>query len=127
MIVHPTLFISPAEAKEMRMFALVVRFDCRDEAAAARFDELTAEVVGQITTNEPDTLLYATHAVEGEPLARVFYEVYRDRSAFQTHQVADHVVRFHAEKDPLLVGRRVEFLAPGSSTGLDGTGRPSGS
>jgi quinol monooxygenase YgiN len=108
------------------MFALVVRFDCRDESAATRFDELTARVVDQITTKEPGTLLYATHSVEGEPLARVFYEVYRDRDAFQTHEAADHVVRFHAEKDPLLVGRRVEFLAPGSSTGLDGAGRPSG-
>ena len=81
------------------MFALVVRFDCRDEAAATRFDQLTAEVVRQITAHEPDTLLYATHAVEGAPLARVFYELYRDRNAFQTHEVADHVVRFHAEKD----------------------------
>jgi quinol monooxygenase YgiN len=110
----------------MRMFALVVRFDCRDEAAATRFDQLTAEVVDQITTKEPGTLLYATHAIEGEPLARVFYEVYRDRDAFQAHEVADHVVRFHAEKDPLVVGRRVEFLTPGSSTGLDGAGSPSG-
>jgi hypothetical protein len=42
------------------------------------------------------------------------------------HEVADHVVRFHAEKDPLVVGRRVEFLVPGSSTGLDGAGSPSG-
>jgi quinol monooxygenase YgiN len=110
----------------MRMLALVVRFDCRDQAAATRFDELTAEVVHQITAKEPDTLLYATHSVEGEPLARVFYEVYRDRDAFQKHEVADHVVRFHAEKDPLVVRRRAEFLVPGSSTGLDGAGSPSG-
>jgi hypothetical protein len=37
------------------MFALVVRFDCRDEAAAARFDELTAVAVRQITDSEPRT------------------------------------------------------------------------
>jgi quinol monooxygenase YgiN len=104
------------------MFALVVRFDCRDQPAAARFDELTAEVVRQISEKEPGTLLYATHSVEGEPLARVFYEVYRDRDAFQAHEVADHVVRFHAQKDPLLVSTRVELLVPGSSTGSDRTG-----
>ena len=108
------------------MFALVVRFDCRDEAAATRFDDLTVEVVQQITAKEPGTLLYATHSVDGEPLARVFYEVYRDRDAFQTHEVADHVVRFHADKDPVVVGRRVELLVPGTSTGLDGAGSPSG-
>lgn len=104
------------------MFALVVRFDCRDLAAADRFDGLTAEAVRQIGEREPGTLVYATHTVAGEPLARVFYEVYRDREAFEVHEAAEHVQRFHARKNPLLVGTRVEFLAPGSSTGLDGSG-----
>ena len=101
------------------MFALVVRFDCRDQAAVTRFDELTAEVVQQITEREPGTLVYATHSVEGAPQARIFYEVYRDRAAFETHEAADHVQQFHARKNPLLVGRRVEFLSPGSAKGLD--------
>jgi quinol monooxygenase YgiN len=100
------------------MFALVVRFDCRDQAAVTRFDELTAAVVQQITEKEPGTLVYATHSVEGAPLARIFYEVYRDRDAFAAHEAADHVQQFHDQKDPLLVGRRVEFLSPGSATGL---------
>ncbi|MBL7258009.1 putative quinol monooxygenase [Paractinoplanes lichenicola] len=95
------------------MFVLVVRFDCRDLNAAARFDELTAEVVGAIEEREPGTLTYATHAVEEEPLARVFYEVYRDRDAFQAHEDAEHVKRFHAAKESLLVGTRVEFLTGG--------------
>jgi quinol monooxygenase YgiN len=99
------------------MFALVVRFDCRDEAAAARFDELTAAAVEQITEREPGTLVYATSAVEGEPLARVFYEVYRDRDAFQAHEDAEHVRRFHQAKDPLLTATRVEFLRPGPAKG----------
>src|SRR5215208_6254115 len=100
------------------MFALVVRFDCRDRAAVTRFDELTAAVVQQITEKEPGTLVYATHSVEGAPLARIFYEVYRDRDAFAAHEAADHVQQFHDQKDPLLVGRRVEFLSPGRATGL---------
>ncbi|GAB2568238.1 hypothetical protein Aab01nite_43710 [Paractinoplanes abujensis] len=95
------------------MFALVVRFDCRDLAAAERFDELTAEVVRAIEEHEPGTLTYATHAVAGEPPARVFYEVYRDREAFQAHEDADHVKRFHDAKEPLLTGTRVEFLEGG--------------
>ena len=101
------------------MFALVVRFDCRDQAAVTRFDELTAEVVPQISEREPGTLMYATNSVEGAPLARILYEVYRDRDAFETHETADHVQLFHARKNPLLVGRRVEFLSPGSAKGLD--------
>ena len=101
------------------MFALVVRFDCRDQAAVSRFDELTAEVVQHITEKEPRTLVYATHSIEGAPLARIFYEIYRNREAFETHEAADHVQRFHARKDPLVVGRRVEHLLPGSAKGLD--------
>lgn len=100
------------------MFALVVRFDCGDQAAVTRFDELTAAVVHEISEKEPGTLVYATHSVEGAPLARIFYEVYRDGDAFAAHEAADHVQQFHARKDPLLVGRRVEFLLPGTATGL---------
>jgi quinol monooxygenase YgiN len=97
------------------VFALVVRFDCRDSSAAARFDELTAEAVRLVTEREPGTLVYATATVEGEPLARVFYEVYRDREAFQAHEEAGHVRSFHARKDPLLTATRVEFLTPGAA------------
>jgi quinol monooxygenase YgiN len=97
------------------VFALVVRFDCRDSSAAAQFDELTAEAVRLVTEREPGTLVYATATVEGEPLARVFYEVYRDRAAFQAHEEAEHVRSFHARKDPLLTATRVEFLTPGAA------------
>lgn len=101
------------------MFALVVRFDIRDEEAAVRFDTLTQDAVEQITAKEPGTLVYATHSIEGEPLSRVFYEVYADRDAFQAHEAADHVKAFHAAKSSLLVGaHRVEFLLPGSAKGL---------
>jgi quinol monooxygenase YgiN len=101
------------------MFALVVRFDIRDEEATAQFDALTQEAVRQIVANEPGTLVYATHAVEGAPLARVFYEVYADRAAFQAHEDAEHVKAFHAAKNPLLAGEhRVEFLTPGPAKGL---------
>lgn len=101
------------------MFALVVRFECRDEAAALQFDDLTAAAVQQISEREPGTLIYATHAVEGEPLARVFYEVYADRDAFGEHEQAEHVREFHARKDPLLTSTRVEFLASGAAKGLE--------
>ena len=101
------------------MFALVVRFNIRDEKSAKLFDELTAEAVERIRAHEPGTLVYATATVEGEPLSRVFYEVYADREvAFQAHEVAPYVVEFHARKNPLLVDHRVEFLTPGVAKGL---------
>jgi quinol monooxygenase YgiN len=94
------------------VLALVVRFEVRDEDAARRFDALTAEVVEQVRAKEPGTFVYAAHRVAGEPLARVFYEEYADRAAFQAHEEAQHVKDFHAAKNPLLVGRRVEYLTP---------------
>lgn len=102
------------------MFALVVRFDIRDEESAVKFDELTAQAVAQITAKEPGTLVYATHTVKDEPLARAFYEVYADDEAFQVHETAEHVIAFHVAKDPLLVSHRVEFLSPGAVKGLPG-------
>jgi quinol monooxygenase YgiN len=100
------------------MIGLVVRFDVRDEESAVRFDELTAGVVARITAEEPGTLVYATHAVRDEPLARVFYEVYADERAFRFHERATHVIDFHARKAPLLAGEpRVEFLTPGPGRG----------
>ena len=69
------------------MFALVVRFDLHDQDAAAAFDALVADVLPQITALEPGTLVYATHTVEDEPLARVFYEVYTDRDGHRAHEM----------------------------------------
>jgi quinol monooxygenase YgiN len=96
------------------MYCLLVRFRVHDEAAALRFDQLTATAVAEITAKEPGTLVYATHRPTGEPLTRVFYEVYRDDEAFQAHEHAPHVVDFHARKAELLAGPAdVEVLALG--------------
>jgi quinol monooxygenase YgiN len=100
------------------MFALVVRFDIRDEESAVKFDELTAQAVEQIKAKEPGTLVYATHRLNDEPLSRVFYELHADDAAFQAHEVAEHVIAFHAAKDPLLDSHRVEFLTPSAAKGL---------
>ncbi|MEU1750316.1 putative quinol monooxygenase [Micromonospora arida] len=100
------------------MFALVVRFDLKDEESAKAFDALVAETGIEIRAREPGTLIYATHSVEGEPLARVFYECYADREAFEAHEVQPHVIRFHKEREPYTQDARVEFLTVGPSKGL---------
>jgi len=51
------------------------------------------------------------HTVEGEPGARVFYELYRDREAFQAHERQPHVVTFLGQRDQYMAQPpRVEFL-----------------
>jgi quinol monooxygenase YgiN len=100
------------------MFALVVRFDLTDLSAASQFDALVERTAVGIVEHEPGTLVYATHAVEGEPLARVFYEVYADRAAFEAHEAQPHVRTFLAERDLYVTASRVEFLGAGPAKGL---------
>jgi quinol monooxygenase YgiN len=101
------------------MVGIVVRFDVHDEEAAAEFDRLTAVVVAHIREREPGTLVYATHRVHDDELARVFYEIYADDAALQAHESASHVREFHAAKESLLAGPpRVELLQPGPAKSL---------
>ncbi|MBA2473805.1 MAG: antibiotic biosynthesis monooxygenase [Pseudonocardiales bacterium] len=94
------------------MFGLVVRFDLKDATAAKAFDELVAETGKKIASDEPGTLLYVVNTVEDVPLARVLYEVYADRDAFDAHENMSHVVRFLAEREQYITSLRVEFLTP---------------
>ncbi|GIG28176.1 putative quinol monooxygenase [Cellulomonas marina] len=94
------------------MFAIVVRFDLPDEAAAARFDALVAEIVPDIHAQEPGTLVYTTHRVDDAPLSRLFYEVYRDRAAHAAHEARAEVAAFLDEVRTLVSAVRVEHLVP---------------
>ena len=100
------------------MFALVVRFDLHDPGAATAFDALVAEVLPQITALEPGTLVYATHTVADEPLARVFYEVYTDLDVHRAHEAAPHTARFLATKDRYVSSARVDFLDSPAGKGV---------
>ncbi len=86
------------------MIGLFVRFDVRDESSARLFDDLTEAVVERIRTEEPGTLVYATHRVDGEPLARIFYEVYADGAAFQAHEGALTSSSFTSARTRSLLG-----------------------
>jgi quinol monooxygenase YgiN len=78
------------------------------------------ETTARIRAEEPGTLLYLCHVVQGEPGARIFYELYADREAFQAHEEQAHVKAFLAERQNHMAGPvRVEFLDR-----LDGKGWP---
>jgi queuine/archaeosine tRNA-ribosyltransferase len=51
------------------MFAILVRFELKDQAAANGFDALVEETVSAIQTSEPETLVYAVHRGEDAPLS----------------------------------------------------------
>ncbi len=94
-------------------YVLVVRFELLDGHEEA-FDALVARTVGGISSEEPGTLIYLTHIDDlthvdtREAQARVFYEMYRDREAFDAHEAMPHVRRFleersaHLREEPLV-------------------------
>jgi quinol monooxygenase YgiN len=102
------------------MYALVVRFELKDTESAGAFDQLVEETSRGIAELEPGTLVYVTHTVAEAPLARVFYEVYRDKAAFDDHEQQEHVLRFLSERSKYVASTRVEFATPRTSKGLPG-------
>jgi quinol monooxygenase YgiN len=105
-------------------FALVVRFTVRP-GAEDDFDDLIARTTAAIRDHEPGTLVYACHWVDDAPRQRIFYELYRDRAAFDAHEQQEHVRHFLAARESLLESTEVDFLelADGKTPV---TGRPAG-
>jgi quinol monooxygenase YgiN len=93
-----------------RGFALIVRFQLHDAVAAKGFDALVARTTPAIERLEPGTLAYVVHSVPDEPLARVFYELYADRAAFDAHEEQPHTRHFLAERQQYLSGVDVTFM-----------------
>jgi quinol monooxygenase YgiN len=61
-----------------------------------------AATAAGIRAQEPGTLVYACHTVDGAPRERIFYELYATRAAFDVHEQTEHTRRFlNQRKDPL--------------------------
>ena len=99
------------------MFGLFVRFTCKDEAAAEAYDTLVAETIEAIKTDEPGTLVYASHTMEGQPLQRIFYELYRDRAAFEAHEASPHTRRYLEARGPVPGQHRGRLAHPADRQG----------
>jgi quinol monooxygenase YgiN len=97
-------------------FGLVVRFHLRP-GHEPDFDALVSRTLEGIRGREPGTLIYTSHGVEGQPQQRVFYELYRDRAAFDAHEQEPHIRHFLTEREQHLESFEVDFLAL-----LDGKG-----
>jgi quinol monooxygenase YgiN len=102
------------------MFGLCVRFTCKDQASAAAYDRLVAETVEGIKASEPGTLVYASHLVEGQPLQRICYELYRDRPAFEAHEATRHTRRYLDQRDQYLAATEVDWLTLQTGKGTSG-------
>ncbi|RKS70803.1 quinol monooxygenase YgiN [Actinomadura pelletieri DSM 43383] len=67
--------------------------DGREEA----FDRLATELVKAALVAEPETMIFACHEVVGSPTQRIFYQLFRNDSAFAAHRRQPHLQRFLAE------------------------------
>ncbi|KQV19253.1 MULTISPECIES: putative quinol monooxygenase [unclassified Kitasatospora] len=91
-------------------YAVVARFNLRPEAVAA-FDALAEWRISQAAADEPGLVGYAVHRIAAEPLARVFYEIYRDKAAFDDHRATAQTAEFGRLHVPFVQGPpRIEFL-----------------
>jgi quinol monooxygenase YgiN len=77
------------------------------EDKVADFDRAADEVAEQVRAGEPDTLVYVIHTVPKAPMQRIFYEVYRDRAAYERHEKQPYVQRFVSARRPYVLATNV--------------------
>ncbi len=100
------------ESQVSDMYAVVARFEVKPEGVQ-EFDALAAWRISEAAANEPGLIAYAFHQVDGQPLARVFYEIYRDRDAFEEHRMTPQTAEFLARHAQYVEGPpRTERLEP---------------
>ncbi|MCK2214638.1 antibiotic biosynthesis monooxygenase [Actinomadura sp. ATCC 31491] len=88
------------------IYGLLTVFTIMDGAGEA-FDRLAESTVEAVRRGEPDTLVYACHAVKSAPLQRIVYELYRDEVAYRDHQRQPHVERFVNERQSMVLATNV--------------------
>jgi quinol monooxygenase YgiN len=89
-----------------RLYGQIAIYTLLDNAADA-FERLASEVVEQVKTREPDTLVYALHGVPAAPMQRILYAVYRDEAAFDWHERQPYIRQFEEEREPYVLATNV--------------------
>lgn len=97
---------APAVAASARPYGRLLIFTLLDDKAAD-FDRLAERTAEEVRTGEPDTLVYVIHLVPNAPLQRIFYEIYRDRAAFDSHESKLYMQRFVAERRSCVLATNV--------------------
>jgi quinol monooxygenase YgiN len=93
-------------AVTQRLYGLIAIYTLA-EGRADEFDELAERVVEQVRTHEPDALVYAVHSVPNAPMQRIFYEVYRDQTAYEEHKRQSYIHRFDVERAKYVLATNV--------------------
>ncbi|HEX5190202.1 MAG TPA: antibiotic biosynthesis monooxygenase [Streptosporangiaceae bacterium] len=92
----------PASNHQGQLFGQITIYTLLDDRLAD-FDRMTEQVVEQVRSLEPGTLVYIVHAVPTAPMQRILYEVYRDRAAYDEHMAQPYVARYVAERRSMVL------------------------
>jgi quinol monooxygenase YgiN len=95
-----------ATAAAARPYGRILIFTLLEDRVAD-FDRLAEEAAEQVRIGEPDTLVYVIHLVPNAPLQRIFYEIYRDRAAFDSHESQPYLQRFVTERRACVLATNV--------------------
>jgi quinol monooxygenase YgiN len=93
-------------AVTQRLFGLIAIYTLA-EGKAEDFDALAERVVEEVRSSEPDALVYAVHSVPNAPMQRIFYEVYRDQTAYEEHKRQSYIKRFDDDRAPFVLATNV--------------------
>ncbi len=85
-----------------RLFGQITIYTLLDDRLGD-FDRMTEQVVEQVRSLEPGTLVYIVHAVPTAPMQRILYEVYRDRAAYDEHMAQPYVAMYVAERRSMVL------------------------
>ena len=77
------------------------------EDRVADFDRIADQAAEEVRTHEPDTLVYVIHTVPKAPMQRIFYEIYRDRGAYDRHEQQAYIKRFVTARRPYVLATNV--------------------
>jgi len=89
-----------------RLYGQIAIYTLLDETAED-FERLASEVVEQVKTREPDTLVYVMHGVPAAPMQRILYAIYRDEAAFDRHERQPYIRQFEEEREPYVLATNV--------------------
>jgi quinol monooxygenase YgiN len=103
---QPAQPTGPPAAKPGRPYGRIVIFTLLEDRVAD-FDRLAEQTAEEVRTGEPDTLVYVIHLVPNAPMQRIFYEIYRDRAAFDAHESQPYMQRFVAERRSCVLATNV--------------------
>jgi quinol monooxygenase YgiN len=89
-----------------QLYGQIAIYTLLDETADD-FERLASEVVEQVKTREPGTLVYVMHGVPAAPMQRILYAVYRDEAAFDEHERQPYIRQFEEEREPFVLATNV--------------------